>query len=179
MADPSNPMPSANSPSSSAGATATDFRNPSTSVNHSRTKRTSRSSSAQSTKSSCLPIRAPPSLLVVRRRGGPQVSLTRPCFWDVNAYGMSLHAAGPGADAPPGNATSFRDTPLQAGPDGRAAPERRDLPAGRAGGALPPVHRLEAVTDDPRRVQHRGHLHPLQPVEEHLSDRPPTEAVVV
>ena len=39
-----------------AGATATDFKNPSTSVNHSRTNRTSRSSRARSTKSSCLPM---------------------------------------------------------------------------------------------------------------------------
>ncbi len=51
MADPSKPMPSANAPSSSAGATATDFRNPSTSVNHSRTNRMSRSSSVRSTNS--------------------------------------------------------------------------------------------------------------------------------
>ena len=51
IADPSNPMPSANAPSSSAGATATDFRNPSTSVNHSRMKRMSRSSSVRSTNS--------------------------------------------------------------------------------------------------------------------------------
>ncbi len=50
-------MPSANAPSSSAGAMATDFSEPSTSVNHRRTNRTSRSSSARSTKSSCLPIR--------------------------------------------------------------------------------------------------------------------------
>ena len=47
-------MPSANAPSSSAGATATDFRNPSTSVNHSRTNRMSRSSSVRSTNSCCL-----------------------------------------------------------------------------------------------------------------------------
>ena len=51
-------MPSAKAPSSSAGATATDFRKPSTSVNQSRTNRTSRSSSARSTKSSCLPMRS-------------------------------------------------------------------------------------------------------------------------
>ena len=49
--DPSNPMPSSNAPSSSAGAIATDFRNPSTSVNHSRTNRISRSSSVRSTNS--------------------------------------------------------------------------------------------------------------------------------
>ena len=45
MAEPSKPMPSSNAPSSSAGATATDFSVPRTSVNHSRTKRISRSSS--------------------------------------------------------------------------------------------------------------------------------------
>ncbi len=54
MAEPSKPMPSANAPSSSAGATATDFRKPSTSVNHNRTNRISRSSSVRSTNSSCL-----------------------------------------------------------------------------------------------------------------------------
>ena len=47
-------MPSAKAPSSSAGATATDFRKPSTSVNHSRTNRMSRSSSVRSTNSCCL-----------------------------------------------------------------------------------------------------------------------------
>ena len=49
--DPSNPMPSSKAPSSSAGAIATDLRNPSTSVNHSRTKRMSRSSRVRSTNS--------------------------------------------------------------------------------------------------------------------------------
>ena len=49
MAEPSNPMPSLNAPSSSAGATATDFRKPSTSVNHSRTNRMSRSSRVRRT----------------------------------------------------------------------------------------------------------------------------------
>jgi glutamine synthetase len=53
FADPSKPIPSANAPSSSAGATATDFRNPSTSVNHSRTKRMSRSSIVRRTNSCC------------------------------------------------------------------------------------------------------------------------------
>ena len=51
--DPSKPMPSSNAPSSSAGAMATDLRYPSTSVNHSRTKRISRSSSVRSTNSFC------------------------------------------------------------------------------------------------------------------------------
>src|SRR6516225_4115888 len=54
MAEPSKPIPSANAPSSSAGATATDLSAPSTSVNQSRTKRMSRSSSVRSTNSSCL-----------------------------------------------------------------------------------------------------------------------------
>src|SRR5512146_409095 len=54
MAEPSNPMPSANAPSSSAGATAIDFSVPSTSVNQSRTNLMSRSSSVRSTNSSCL-----------------------------------------------------------------------------------------------------------------------------
>ncbi len=51
IADPSKPMPSSNAPSSSAGATATDFRVPSTSVNQSRTKRIWRSSRERSTNS--------------------------------------------------------------------------------------------------------------------------------
>ena len=54
MAEPSKPMPSAKAPSSSAGATATDFSEPSTSVNQSRTKRMSRSSIVRSTNSCCL-----------------------------------------------------------------------------------------------------------------------------
>src|SRR5689334_10343172 len=58
MADPSNPMPSSKAPSSSAGAMATDFRYPSTSVNHNRTKRMSRSSSVRSTNSFCRSITA-------------------------------------------------------------------------------------------------------------------------
>jgi len=60
MADPSNPIPSESAPSSSAGATATDFRKPRTSVNQSRTKRTSRSSMVRSTNSVCLSMQ--PSL---------------------------------------------------------------------------------------------------------------------
>ena len=59
IAEPSNPMPSAKAPSSSAGATATDLRKPSTSVNHSRTNRISRSSSVRSTNSCCLSTVAP------------------------------------------------------------------------------------------------------------------------
>lgn len=57
IAEPSKPMPSSKAPSSSAGAMATDLRKPSTSANQSRTKRTSRSSTARSTNSVCLSIR--------------------------------------------------------------------------------------------------------------------------
>src|SRR5688572_33043459 len=46
-------MPSAKAASISAGATATAFRYPETSVNHSRTKRMSRSSSVRRTNSCC------------------------------------------------------------------------------------------------------------------------------
>ena len=42
--EPSKPMPSANAPSSSCEVIVNDFRNPSTSVNHSRTNRIPRSS---------------------------------------------------------------------------------------------------------------------------------------
>ena len=54
MAEPSKPSPSEKAPSSSAGAMATDFKNPRTSVNHIRTNRTSRSSIARNTNSVCL-----------------------------------------------------------------------------------------------------------------------------
>src|SRR5690606_15220288 len=56
MEEPSNPMPSAKAASISAGAMATDFSTPSTSVNHSRMNRMSRSSIARSTYSCCLSI---------------------------------------------------------------------------------------------------------------------------
>ena len=42
--EPSNPMPSANAPSSSCDVIVKDFRNPSTSVNHRRMNRMPRSS---------------------------------------------------------------------------------------------------------------------------------------
>ena len=42
--EPSNPMPSANAPSSSCDVIVNDFRNPRTSVNHSRMNRIPRSS---------------------------------------------------------------------------------------------------------------------------------------
>ena len=42
--EPSNPIPSANAPSSSCDVIVNDFRNPRTSVNHRRTKRIPRSS---------------------------------------------------------------------------------------------------------------------------------------
>ena len=54
IAEPSKPIPSAKAFSSSAGAIATDFKNPKTSVNHKRTKRILRSSSVRSTNSCCL-----------------------------------------------------------------------------------------------------------------------------
>src|SRR3954454_15415287 len=54
-------MPSSNAPSSSAGATATDFSTPRTSVNQSRTKRMSRSSNVRRTNSCCLSMMREPS----------------------------------------------------------------------------------------------------------------------
>ena len=51
MVEPSKPIPSVNAASSSAGATATDLSEPSTSVNQSRTNRTSRSSTVRRTNS--------------------------------------------------------------------------------------------------------------------------------
>ena len=49
--EPSKPRPSSNADSTSAGASAMDFRVPTTSVNQSRTKRTSRSSMVRRTNS--------------------------------------------------------------------------------------------------------------------------------
>ncbi len=51
IAEPSKPMPSSKAASSSAGATRPIFSVPSTSVNHSRTNRMSRSSRVRSTNS--------------------------------------------------------------------------------------------------------------------------------
>ena len=47
--EPSKPIPSRNAPSSSCDVIVNDFRNPSTSVNHSRTNRILRSSIVRST----------------------------------------------------------------------------------------------------------------------------------
>src|SRR5690242_3369791 len=52
IVEPSKVMPSSSATSSSAGVISTDFRKPSTSVNHRRTKRTPRSSTVRSTYSS-------------------------------------------------------------------------------------------------------------------------------
>ncbi|CAB4839185.1 unannotated protein [freshwater metagenome] len=56
IAEPSKPIPSSNAFSNSAGAIATDFRKPKTSVNHKRTKRILRSSIVRRTNSCCLLI---------------------------------------------------------------------------------------------------------------------------
>ena len=54
IAEPSKPIPSANAFSSSAGAIATDFKKPKTSVNQRRTNRILRSSNVRCTNSCCL-----------------------------------------------------------------------------------------------------------------------------
>ena len=54
MAEPSKPIPSSKAFSNSAGAIATDFRKPKTSVNHNRMNRILRSSIVRRTNSSCL-----------------------------------------------------------------------------------------------------------------------------
>ena len=59
MAEPSKPRPSLKAPSTSAGAIATDFSVPITSVNQSRTNLTPRSSIVRKTKSRCLSIGSP------------------------------------------------------------------------------------------------------------------------
>src|SRR5690606_35936132 len=74
IAEPSKPSPSVKAPSTSAGASATDFRVPMTSVNQSRTNLTPRSSIVRSTKSRCLSIaslrRRPDAGLEARLVGG-------------------------------------------------------------------------------------------------------------
>ena len=55
-ADPSKPMPSSNASSSSSGEMAKDLRFPSTSENHSLTKRMSRFSTVRRTKSMSLSL---------------------------------------------------------------------------------------------------------------------------
>ena len=56
IAEPSKPIPSSNAFSNSAGAIATDFKKPKTSVNHKRIKRILRSSIVRRTNSCCLLI---------------------------------------------------------------------------------------------------------------------------
>ncbi|CAB5122176.1 unannotated protein [freshwater metagenome] len=56
IAEPSKPIPSSKAFSSSAGAMATDFKKPKTSVNHKRTKRIFRSSIVRRTNSCCLSV---------------------------------------------------------------------------------------------------------------------------
>ena len=73
IAEPSKPIPSAKLFSSSAGAIATDFRKPSTSVNHNRTKRMLRSSNVRRTNSSCLLISSFMSVI-----------LPKSCYGQVN-----------------------------------------------------------------------------------------------
>ncbi len=69
MADPSKVMPSSRAFSSSAGVMAKVLAVPSTSVNHSCTNRTARSSTVLSTYSCWLRIWPP--LCFTRRRSGP------------------------------------------------------------------------------------------------------------
>ena len=65
IAEPSNPIPSAKAPSISAGAIATDFRVPATSVNQSLTNLTFLSSIVRSTKSRCLSMKKPFNYLLL------------------------------------------------------------------------------------------------------------------
>ena len=134
-------MPSSKAPSSSAGATATDLRNPRTSVNHSRTNRTSRSSSARSTKSSCLPMRR---------------SLTQPCYGDVAATprppGPLVEEAG--HVRPAGRRGRPRPARPSPGLGGRVCPAR---PSPGRGGRVCPARwsrrRASAVSRPPGRAR--------------------------
>ena len=56
---PSNPIPSANAPSSSCGVMAKDLRNPRTSVNQSRMNRIPRSSTVRRTYSASFEMGTP------------------------------------------------------------------------------------------------------------------------
>src|SRR6185437_9134736 len=100
IAEPSKPMPSAKAPSSSAGATATDLRKPSTSVNHSRTNRISRSSSVRSTNSCCLSTVAP--LRPPLGRKSPPTTFRR----RYPRHAARVHPADSGATAYPGSAAA-------------------------------------------------------------------------
>src|SRR5690625_4902790 len=98
MALPSKPMPSAKALSSSAGAIATDLRTPRTSVNHSRTKRMSRSSIARSTYSCCLSIGGVlSSARVLRRHYNQRAVLVVPPALRRGAGGAAGSVPGGGA----------------------------------------------------------------------------------
>src|SRR3954469_15171728 len=138
MALPSNPMPSEKAPSSSAGATATDFSVPRTSVNHSRTKRMSRSSMVRSTNSCCLSMRL---ILEGRSRGRPR---PRPPLAPAPGAASSRGAHGSG---PPGAVSSrgaLQAARLAGGEDGHGG--------GPAGGAADPA----ATTRAGAAEQHPG-----------------------
>ena len=64
IAEPSKPIPSSKAFSSSAGAIATDFKNPKTSVNHNRIKRILRSSIVRSTNCFCLAVSGDMSIII-------------------------------------------------------------------------------------------------------------------
>ena len=106
-------MPSSNAPSSSAGATATDLRNPSTSVNHSRTNRTSRSSSARSTKSSCLPMAR---------------SMSQRCYGELRDPARSRHGR---SSARLRGRARGRRRPVQPSPSATASTNAEAHPAGQ------------------------------------------------
>ena len=95
MAEPSNPIPSAKACSNSAGATATDLRKPSTSVNHSRTNRMSRSSSVLRTNSCCRSMIHTPA----RLSAFPSQSIARQGYAHMNHF-RATDASAPPASNP-------------------------------------------------------------------------------
>src|SRR4029453_11124333 len=96
MAEPSNSIPRSKASSSSAGVMANDFRNPSTSVNQRRMKRTSRSSTVRSTYSCCLSMVGDASSLGPPREVG--------CYpWGMERLRLAGGRIKPGGGAPHGN----------------------------------------------------------------------------
>ncbi len=81
MEEPSKPMPSLNAPSSSCGVIAKDFRNPRTSVNHSRMNLIPRSSTVRRTYSASLVSVIRIDLLAPERN--PR--MWGPCYTSVNS----------------------------------------------------------------------------------------------
>src|SRR3954453_17307183 len=149
MALPSNPMPSEKAPSSSAGATATDFSVPRTSVNHSRTKRMSRSSMVRSTNSCCLSMAA---ILGGRSRGSsrtrpPPAATPQICAYSSRATQEALQLPAYVRGSPGGSESAGED-----GHGGRAARDAADPAAPASPGSAQQDARVLGLDTPPADV---------------------------